>query len=476
MTTLKVRKFAALLLALFMMTGLFSPAVEAQPPPQSDIQPEDTREAWERTDYESGPDRRLDLPNLTEKDIYLYGWIEYGIGANNWGTPFNGPVTLGDRSWQGQLNQLYFVGERETDGSLGWDIGGRVDILFGTDFFYTTALGLDAYPLQPLGIENIASWGFSKDYGFALPQFYADIAYHDISLRFGHFYSILGFEEVPAIGNFFYSHSFSMQFSPFTFTGFLGSWQPNEQTTIFGGITTGWNNFFDGQPTTGAFRILNPDYPGASDTSSFLGGINIESSDKTQTLSIMTTSGNEISTINRNPANGSLVGNRTLVSTVYTNRLTDRLIYVFQNDNAWQFHANVSPGNVGQQTGTAQWYSFANYLFWEFSPQWQGGVRLEYFRDNNGYIISAPLRNESQLNNPGYWADGFAGTFWELTFGLNWYPNNNWVIRPEIRYDWFSPNASTTPRPYGKPLGQGIGTGGNQLAQFYAGIDVIWQF
>ena len=190
----------------------------------------------------------------------------------------------------------------------------------------------------------------------------------------------------------------------------------------------------------------------------------------------MTTSGNEISTIDRNPANGSLVGNRTLVSTVYTNRLTDRLIYVFQNDNAWQFHANVQPGNVGQQAGTAQWYSFANYLFWEFSPQWEGGVRLEYFRDNNGYIISAPLRNESQLNNPGYWADGFAGTFWELTLGLNWYPNNNWVVRPEIRYDWFSPNASTTPRPYGKPLGQAIGTGGNQLAQFYAGLDIIWQF
>ena len=52
-----------------------------------------------------------------------------------------------------------------------------------------------------------------------------------------------------------------MQFSPFTFTGFLGSWQPTDQTAIFAGITTGWNNFFDGQPTTGAFRILNPDYP-----------------------------------------------------------------------------------------------------------------------------------------------------------------------------------------------------------------------
>ena len=368
------------------------------------------------------------------------------------------------------------MAENETDGENGWDLGGRVDVLFGTDFFYTTALGLDAEPLQPLGIENIASWGFSKDYGLALPQLYADVAYHNVTLRFGHFYSILGFEEVPAIGNFFYSHSFAMQFSPFTFTGFLGSWQPTDQTTIFAGITTGWNNFFDGQPTTGAFRILNPDYPGASDTSSFLGGINIQSSDETQTLSIMTTSGNEISTISRNPTDGSLVGNRTLVSTVYTNRLSDRLIYVFQNDNAWQFNANVAPGNVGQQAGTAQWYSFGNYLFWEFSPQWEGGVRLEYFRDNNGYIVSAPLRNEGQPGNPGFWAEGFDGTFWELTFGLNWYPNNNWVIRPEIRYDWFSPNATSTPRPYGKPLGQGVGTGGNQLAQFYAGFDIIWQF
>ena len=476
MVTWKVRNLTQFSFALFMTTGISATVVCAQQPPQSDIRPEDTRQAWERTDYGSGPDRRLDLSASKNQEFYLYGWIEYGLGANNWGAPFNGPITLGDRNWQGQLNQLYFVAENETNGETGWDLGGRVDLLFGTDFFYTTALGLDAEPLQPLGIENIASWGFSKDYGLALPQLYADVAYHNVTLRFGHFYSILGFEEVPAIGNFFYSHSFAMQFSPFTFTGFLGSWQPTDRTTFFAGITTGWNNFFDGQPTTGAFRILNPDYPGASDTSSFLGGINIQSSDETQTLSIMTTSGNEISTISRDPADGSLVGNRTLVSTVYTNRLSDRLIYVFQNDNAWQFNANVSPGNVGQQAGTAQWYSFGNYLFWEFSPQWEGGVRLEYFRDNNGYIVSAPLRNEGQPDNPGFWAEGFDGTFWELTLGLNWYPNNNWVIRPEIRYDWFSPNSASTPRPYGKPLGQGVGTGGNQLAQFYAGFDIIWQF
>lgn len=472
------RKWSVCRLAWLMLLLSLSVVTPAggQTPPESDVPPADTREAWQRIDYGSGPDRRLNLPRLEDRDFYTYGWIEYGLGANNWGAPFNGPVSLGDRNWQGQLNQLYFVTEREVDGSAGWDIGGRVDLLFGTDYFYTTALGFDAYPLQPLGIENVASWGFSKDYGLAMPQLFADVTYRNVNLRFGHFYSILGFEQVPAIGNFFYSHAYSMQFSPFTFTGFLGSWQPIEEATFFGGITTGWNNFFDGQPLTGDFAILNPDYPGAGSTASFLGGINLESSDKTQTLSIMTTTGNEVTTISRNPADGSLVGNRTLVSTVYTNRLSDKLIYVFQNDNAWQFNANVTPGNAGQQPGLAQWYSLVNYLFWQFSPKWEAGVRLEYFRDNNGYIISAPLRNESQLGNPGYWTEGFTGSFWELTFGLNWYPNNNWVIRPELRYDWFSPNTATTPRPYGKPLGQGINIGGDKLGQFYGGCDVIWQF
>jgi hypothetical protein len=465
-------------LAAAVLLGGFgiAPELAAQPSPESDVAPEETREAWQRTDYGSGPDRRIHFPRLEQREVYTYGWIEYGLGANSWGTPFNGPITMADRSWQGQLNQLYVVTERETDAETGWDLGGRVDLLFGTDYFYTTALGFDAYPLQPLGIENIASWAFSKDYGLAMPQLYADVAYRDVSLRFGHFYSILGFEEVPAIGNFFYTHAFSMQFSPFTFTGFLGSWKANDQVTFYSGITTGWNNFFDGQPMVSDYAILNPDYPGAGSTASYLGGIELQSSDGSQTLLIATTTGNEVTTISRNPADGSLVGNRSLISTVYTNRLSDRLFYVFQNDNAWQFNANVAPGNMGQQPGLAQWYSFINYLFWEFSPQWEGGVRLEYFRDNNGYIVSAPLRSESQLGNPGYWTGGFAGSFWELTFGLNWYPNNNWVIRPELRYDWFTPNTPTTPLPYGKPLGQGINVGGNQTGQFYAGCDVIWQF
>ncbi|MDA7976739.1 MAG: hypothetical protein MPJ27_11310, partial [Pirellulales bacterium] len=70
MTLSKARRLTVLFM-LSMMMGLFDSVLEAQPPPQSDVQPEDTREAWERTDYGSGPDRRLDIPRLIDRDIYL---------------------------------------------------------------------------------------------------------------------------------------------------------------------------------------------------------------------------------------------------------------------------------------------------------------------------------------------------------------------------------------------------------------------
>jgi hypothetical protein len=471
-----VRSVAVWVLLVACAAAMATRPSRAQPPVESDVPPAATRLAWENTGYDAGPLRRLHLPALEDRRIFTYGWLEAGIGANNWGAAFNGPVTLADRAWQGQVNQLYLVTERVADGSEGWDWGGRVDLLFGTDYPFTTARGLDAFLFQEFSIENVAAWGFSKDYGLAMPQLYADFAVRDLTLRCGHFYSILGYEEVPAIGNFFYTHSYSMQFSPFTFTGCLGSWQPNDRLTIYSGIHTGWNNFSDPMPAGGDWAIRNRDYPGSGSTAGYLGGVELLSGDGRQTLAIMTTTGNELTPLGTDPIDGSLVGNRSLISTVYTNRLGERLTWVFQNDNGWQFNADVAPGNAGQPAGLAQWTSFVNYLFWTFDDRWMGGMRLEYFRDNNGYIVTAPIRNESSLGNPGFWAGDFAGSFWELAFGLNYRPTANLVVRPELRYDWFSPNTPSTNRPFGRPLGQGIGTPGDRLGQFYAGCDFVWQW
>lgn len=405
------------------------------------------------------------------------GWIDAGIGANEWGSPFNGPVVMADRSWQGQVNQVCLVTERIADtGGEGWAWGGRADLLFGTDTIYTTARGLDAFLYPRDAIENVASWATSKDYGFALPQLYADVARDDLNLRLGHFYSITGYETVPATGNFFYTHAYSMMYQPFTFTGALACWKPDDRLTVYAGIHDGWNNFCDAAPMTGPWAIRNRSYPGASSTAAFLGGVVFTSDDGRRSLASIVTSGNELSPLGPQPADGSLVGNRTLVSTVYSDKVTDRLEYVAQVDTAWQFNSALPPGNLGQQPGLAQWYSFVNWIFWTFDEHWKGGFRIEYFRDNNGYLFYLPYRNVAQADNPGYYTGGFAGNFWDVSFGLNYRPSPRWVFRPEVRYDWFTPNTGVTARPFGRGLGQGIGTSGDRLGQFYGGCDVVYRY
>ena len=461
--------------ALLLLTGVLiaSPPLSAQPPTDA-LSLESSARPGPGSVL---PEPLLDFPTLERRGFSTFGWIEAGLGANNWGSPFNGPVVLADRSWQGQVNQLYLATERttETDGD-GWDWGGRVDLLMGTDYVFTTARGLDAHLYPEYAIENVASWAFSKDYGLAMPQLYGDVSYNDITIRLGHCYCITGYETVPAVTNFFYTHVYSMMYQPFTLTGAIGSWKPADTLTVYAGIHDGWNNFSDPMPLQGPWAIVNQSYPGAASTAAFIGGAVFKSEDGEQSLAVIGTSGNELSPLGNLPTDGSLVGNRTLVSTVYTNTLTDRLTYVIQGDTAWQFNSALPAGNLGQQPGLAQWYSFAQWVFWKFNDRWTGGVRLEYFRDNNGYLFYVPFRNVAQANNPGYYASGFAGNFWDLTWGLNYRPSRRWVLRPELRYDWFSPNTDVTARPYGRGLGQGIGTSGDRLGQFYAGCDAIFQF
>ena len=430
------------------------------------------QEAAQEASAEEGPNRYLETEFLTNRGIKTYGWIAAGIGANNWGSPFNGPITFNDRNWQGQMNQLYLVNEKLVDTSNGLDWGGRVDLLYGTDYIYTTARGLDGFlgnqatgVYGPGSAAGAPSWASTKDYGLAMPQLYGELGYSDHVVKFGHFYTIIGYEVVPAIGNFFYTHAYTMQYGePFTHTGVLDTWTPNDQLTVYGGITNGWDNFSD---PINYFGINNPGYPGANSNAAFLGGVTFKNSDATQALTTCVSSGNEIGSF---AANGTgNIGNRSIVSTVYINELSDKLTYVFQNDLGWQFNANPAVQNIGQADGLAQWYGINQYMFYNISDTLVGGMRLEWFRDNNGTRVINPIRNAIW---GGPFGSGYAGNFWQATWGLNWKPNNNWIIRPEIRYDWYSPDNMQGPLPFGK-----ITNGsGDQYGQLYGGCDAIWQF
>jgi len=459
-------------------TGSGLPPVQAAVPQEEayELRGLPPQEAAQEASAEEGPNRYLETEFLTSRGIKTYGWVAAGIGANNWGSPFNGPITFNDRNWQGQMNQLYLVNEKLVDTSDGLDWGGRIDLLYGTDYIYTTARGWDGFLANqgsgvygPGAVSGSPSWASSKDYGLAIPQMYGELGYGDHIVKFGHFYTIIGYEVVPAIGNFFATHAYTMQYGePFTHTGVLDTWTPNDQLTVYAGITNGWDNFSDPINSQG---IANPGYINSNSNAAFLGGVSFKNSDQTQALTSTVSSGNEpVAFLGANTFPN--VGNRSIWSNVYTNELNDKLTYVFQNDNGWQFNANTPYSNQGQQAGLAQWYGINQYLFYNVSDTVVAGMRFEWFRDNNGYRVAAPIRN-GWVGGPT--SSGFAGNFYQATWGLNWKPNRNWIIRPELRYDWYSPDVAGSALPFGPNFGK-LANGGTEYGQFYGGCDAIWQF
>ena len=226
------------------------------------------------------PNRYLQTEIADRAGIKTFGWIEAGIGGNNWGTPFNGTITFNDRNWQAMMNQLYLVNERVLDTEDGgWDVGGRIDLLYGTDYTYTTAAGLDAYNYGNYNAYFVPRWNSSKYYGLAMPQLYGEVGRDDLSVKFGHFYTIIGYEVVPAVGNFFYTICDTFQYGePFTHTGMLATWKPDAQLTTYAGIVNGWDNWSSGTPG----YTTNNSYNYFNNNAGFLGGITMKDVDEKQ--------------------------------------------------------------------------------------------------------------------------------------------------------------------------------------------------
>jgi hypothetical protein len=374
----------------------------------------------------------------------IYGFLDAGIMANmhNPQDSFNGPVTFPDRDW-GQFNQFYWITEKTIDtGGCGWDWGGRVDVLFGSDYVYTMATGLE---LRDDGTPhwNQRADGTNPEYGLAIPQIYAELGYNDLSLKLGHFYTVLGYEVVPATGNFFYTHAYTMQYGePFTHTGALATWKYSETSSLIGGIVNGWDHF-DREVDTGA-ALLGYTWNGGDALSFALSGI---------------FSPNE--PILLGPAAGTLT-NRNAVSFVATYAFNDCWTYVYQSDLGWQHDANAfTPGDA------AEWYGINQYLFYTLNDCWKFGTRFEWFRDDDGARVTG-LRNPDNT----IFGDSFAGNFFNIAVGANWTPTANWIVRPELRYDWFDGITQDNDGD-GDPV-VGPYDDSTRVDQWVAGFDVIF--
>jgi hypothetical protein len=375
---------------------------------------------------------KLPQPCLTQElGIDISGWLEPGVTLNTLSPRdrWNGPVATNDRSNDFELNQFWlaFVRPVKTDGD-GFDIGGRVDLSYGTDWRYGDSPGLE----QRIDYQH-------QLYGLILPQMYVEVGIDDLTIRLGHYAASIGYEIVPAPANFFYSHSYAMGYSePILVTGGRAEYKLSDNWSVNAGLNDGWGNFED------------PD-----NALDFLGGVNWQNDEKTTSLSYQFTFGREGIFGHEPPTGTNQIYDGALV---FKEQLTKKLLYVAQNNMGFDSEGDLRTG------GFARWYGLAQYLIYTINPKLSAGTRIEWFRDEEGSRVAGV----GNLNYGWMGAPGFAGTFTELTFGLNYRPNLNFVIRPEIRCDWYSGSTNVDGQlPFGD---------GTRSQQLLLATDMIFTF
>ena len=275
----------------------------------------------------------------------MSGWLEPGVILNTLSPRdrWNGPVVTDDRSNDFEMNQFWLTFERKvkTDGD-GFDIGGRVDLCYGTDWRFGDSPGLE----QQIDYQH-------QLYGLVLPQMYVEVGIDDLTIRLGHYAACMGYELVCAPANFFYSHSYALAYSePILVTGGRAEYKLSDNWTVNAGLNDGWGNFED---PNNAFD--------------FLGGVNWQNDEKTTSLSYQYTFGREGPTGTNQIYDAALVLKR---------QITKKLLYVAESNMGFD-----SEGNP-RTNGFARWYGLDQYLLYTINPKLSAGARIEWFRDEEG--------------------------------------------------------------------------------------------
>ncbi len=324
--------------------------------------------------------------------IKIGGWTQFGYHSRaslaGAGVAEEVPDGFNTNPDKFNLHQQWFYVEREADGSHGLDWGFRFDLMYGIDAQNTQAFG-----------NNFGRWDYRNsfihgEYGWALPQAYLEMAYGDLSIIAGHFYTTIGYEVVPAPDNFFYSHAFTMNNSePFTHTGLLATYDWTDRLTIFAGWTLGWDTGFD--------RFGRG--------SNWLGGFSYALTDAVEFTYMSTYGDFGRFLFQDNPPirTGSDNYSHSIVLDV---SITERLNYVFQSD-----YLDVTEIN---DVVTVETIGINQYLIYALNECWGFGARVEWYRAG-APAVGIPMTSVNAA-----------------TFGVNYRPHPNLVFRPEIKHEW----------------------------------------
>lgn len=392
---------------------------------------------------------------------FVDGWLSVGSFMNtHWPDgKDNRPLNFNDRNGEVVMNQLYLSFGRKVNTRMNrWDIGGRIDLLYGSDYFFTSSLGLETRKthyasydgsLQTMDPgEAVLHWnsndgkrrnGSAAVYGLSLPQAYAEVFApigNGVTIKAGHFYADMGLESAMSPHNFFYSHSYSFMYgSPITLTGLTASTKIGRQWTATAGFSQGWDVW---DSPTGKLNGLF--------------GLRWDSLDKCSSLSFMLHTGE----------NSLRSGdNQTSYTLTYQRRLGSRWTYALEHTYGEEENgALLDVGLFDEQRGRASWTSIAQYLTWQCSETLALGFRAEWFHDSGHSRVQKGIVND-------FFAPLSGQNYYELTLGANWKPTRYLTVRPEVRYDWSNVQ-------YGKTGGVYSANDRREMVSF--AIDAVFRF
>jgi hypothetical protein len=366
----------------------------------------------------------MKLLGMEESPVKIYGWIEnsFTLNANgpgkndiNFGVNPNFLAQPGPHNgfrWMG--NQYYLVFENPLEMNDQVNFGFRFDNLFGNDWQFNHMQGM---------FNN--SFTLNHFAGYDPAQFYAEVhlpvlTKGGLDIRGGRFYTILGYEVVPAIGRPLVSVPYMFNYGqPFTHTGMLSTLHVTDQINWINGTVNGWD------------RWLSTHWKW-----NYIGGVTWTSKDTKWALAIsyifgpdsypyfvrqnaqIVFPGSTVPPYLAGRQNIGYGGNwRAMFTTVLTRTWTDKLTQVMETDEGYE--NNLSGLGVGGTSRNESWYSFGNWFLYKATDKLTFIWRAEVFRDDGGART------------------GFNANFYEQTVGAVWKPFGNWLwFRGEARYDW----------------------------------------
>lgn len=322
---------------------------------------------------------------LKKKGLLLRGTVAQGFTWNpaNPADRSNGTLAFNYRANDYLFDQLHLYLEKPfEEDSDSFQIGGMIESFYGTDSLFTQTIGLDDF------------W-FSGNMGFILPQFYLS-AYlpvgNGVTVKIGHFWGLLGYEGTAALSRQFYSSSnTNVILEPNTDTGVQVIYSFSDNWSLNAALTRGldvWDDNNDRLGFTESLIWLSDDGDTSIGYAMYYDGLCLSCSAADEHVP------------------------QYLGSLVLEHKLQEDLTYVF-----WHDHGIADDPSIGD--ANARWYSIVQYLLYDVSENWSANARLEWVRDEDGFLMASSN-----------------GDLWGLTLGLNYKPSDNLFYRPEIRWDW----------------------------------------